>query len=123
MSNDTKRDGDSLDDGHHKEADPSQCGHKHLSVRAVLNAEATGGYQALGMTCVDCGTEVTERRPAATGYIQRQTARRLLEGVVRELDKGAQRRATVGESRAATWLHGNAEKVRDALALLVGDVA
>ena len=91
-----------------------ECLHTMVSI-------LTDGVRTTGLLCADCGAEFKERQAAATAYVQRQTARRLLEGVVRELDKGVQRRATSGDTRGAGWLHAQAEQVRDALALLVGD--
>jgi len=67
------------------------------------------------------GNDGEHYNPRAAAFVQRQTARRLLEGVARELDRTGVRLTKAGDRLNGDYLHVQAEQVRDALALLVGD--
>lgn len=57
---------------------------------------------------------------AAVNYIQNQTARRLVEGVARDLENGRQAAEKLGRPEAE-WYGEQAGKLRDALVLMVGN--
>jgi hypothetical protein len=93
----------------------------HSIIRPV--AEQVDGKRSklVRIECARCGLRfepVTERPEPSTAYVQRQTARRLIESVARQLthEAGRTNNATEHQHRKA-----QAETLRDALSLLVGD--
>ena len=67
------------------------------------------------------GNDGAVYEPAATAYINRQTARRLVEGVARELEREAMDSGKLGQVVASGVAKRRADALRDALALMLGD--
>lgn len=110
--------GQNGNDGEHY---PPACAHQAVSV--LMRKDADGVARTCGLKCTQCGMEWTNelRGDAGAAYVQRQTARRLMTGVARELEREAEVAGRAGEDHRAGVCNKRASNLRDALALLVGD--